>query len=88
MRGACGDLISPAGVENIRSGKHRYCLCRKKRGPLSSTCRADDAIRDPGKIFTDLAMPAVAALAGPRCIMDPGEGEAMLGQALRDRRLP
>ena len=24
MRGACGDLISPAGVENIRGGKHRY----------------------------------------------------------------
>ena len=64
--------------------------------PGSSTCLADDAVRDPRGIFTDLAMPAVAAIAGPMCIntrlrtrrsapreaLDPGEGEAMLGQAL------
>ena len=29
MRGAGGDLISPAGVENIRGGRHRCCLCSK-----------------------------------------------------------
>ena len=50
-------------------------------------------MRDPRGIFTDLAMPAVAAIAGPMCIkrsalreaLDPGQGEAMLGQALHEK---
>ena len=52
--------------------------------PVSSTCRADDAVRDPRGIFTDLAMPAVAAFAGPMCIntllrtMYPGAASSIL----------
>ena len=76
MRGAGGDLISPAGVENIRGGKHRCCLCRKKNRALiaptqifKSTRRADDAVRDLGGIFADLAMPAVVAFAGPSVLI-------------------
>ena len=76
MRGAGGDLISPAGVENIRGGKHHCCLCRKKTRALiaptqifKSTCRADDAVRDLGGIFADLAMPAVVAFAGPSVLI-------------------
>ena len=86
MRGACGDLISPAGVENIRGGKHHCCLwCgehRRRKAP--ATCLADDAVRDPRGIFTDLAMPAVAAIAGPMCIntllrtMYPGAASSIL----------
>ena len=30
MRGAGGDLISPAGVENIRGGKHHVLPLQKK----------------------------------------------------------
>ena len=47
--------------------------------PVSSTCRADDAMRDPGGIFTDLA-----TFAGPRCIntrpraMYPGTTSSIL----------
>lgn len=85
MRGAGGDF-RPAGVENNRSGQHRYCLCSKNEGvsvptrPLSSTCRADDATRDPGGIFT----PVATAFAGPRCIntspraMYPGTASSIL----------
>ena len=41
MRGAGGDLISPAGVENIRGGKHRCCLCSKRpeRQCADATCQ-------------------------------------------------
>ena len=52
--------------------------------PVSSTCLADDAVRDPRGIFTDLAMPAVAAIAGPMCIntllrpMYPGAASSIL----------
>ena len=52
--------------------------------PVSSTCLADDAVRDPRGIFTDLAMPAVAVIAGPMCIntllrtMYPGAASSIL----------
>ena len=33
------------------------------------TCLADDAVRDLGGIFADLAMPAVVAFAGPSVLI-------------------
>ena len=45
--------------------------------PVSSTCLTDDAVRDPRGIFTDLAMPAVAAFAGPTCIRTRTNSRAM-----------